>query len=133
VNARRTIDAPGAPAMQGPYSHAVQHGDLLFCSGMIPLDPASGDLVTGSPGAETELCLRNLEAICEAAGTDLSRAIRVTIFMTDVTAYEEINLAYGRFFADSPPARMAIGAAALPKGAGLEIEAIVSMVQDDVA
>lgn len=124
---RDLIAAPAAPAAIGPYSHAVRHEGLLFCSGQIPLDPATGDLVDASVGAETERCLKNLAAVCEAAGTALDKTVKATIYTTVLDRFEEINEAYGAFFAESPPARAAIGVAALPKGAKVEIEAIVAV------
>src|SRR5215470_8976332 len=106
---RTPVHAPGAPGAIGPYSHAVRSGDLLFCSGMIPVDPQTEELVSASIGAETERCLRNLEAVCEAGGTSLAQAIKMTIYTTELERFAEINEAYGAFFQDAPPARAAIG------------------------
>jgi 2-iminobutanoate/2-iminopropanoate deaminase len=125
--ARQVLNAPGAPAAIGPYSHAVRHGELLFCSGQIPLDPATGELVGGGPAEQAERCLRNLQAVCEAAGTTLARALRVTVYMTDLGAFAEVNERYGKFFPSEPPARVAIGVASLPRGAQVEIDAIVAL------
>src|SRR3954452_7180412 len=124
---RTPVKTSEAPAAIGPYSQAIRHGDLLFCSGQIPLDPASGEYVSGSLGEETTRCLENLAAVCRAAGTGLDRALRLTIFTTRLEGFAEINAAYGAFFADAPPARAAIGVAALPKGAQVEIDAIVAL------
>lgn len=124
---RRTIDAEGAPAAIGPYSHAVVAQGLLFCSGQIPLDPESGDLVGESAAEQATQCLRNLEAVCSAAGTGLDRAVRVTIYTTELDRFAEINEAYGEFFPSDPPARAAIGVAALPKGATVEMDAVVAL------
>jgi len=124
---RETVEAPQAPPAIGPYSHAVIHDGLLFCSGQIPLDPGSGELVGDSVAAEAEQCLRNLQAVCEAAGTDLGSAVRMTIYTTELDRFAEINEAYGAFFPASPPARAAVGVAALPKGARVEIDAIVAV------
>lgn len=124
---RHTIDAPAAPAAVGPYSHAVRAGGLLFCSGQIPLDPATGELVGPSAGEQAARCLQNLSAVCEAAGTTLQRALRVTIYMTDMSAFGEVNEVYGSFFEVDPPARAAVGVAALPKGAAVEMDAIVAL------
>src|SRR5271169_1204680 len=124
---REAVEAPGAPAAIGPYSHAVRAAGLLWCSGQIPLDPQSGE-ITGSTAAEqAERCLQNLRAVCEAAGTELSRAVRMTVYMTDLGAFAEVNEVYGRFFASEPPARVAIGVAALPRGAQVEIDAVVAL------
>jgi 2-iminobutanoate/2-iminopropanoate deaminase len=124
---RQTVDAPGAPAAIGPYSHAVRAGGLLFCSGQIPLDPASGELVGETPAEQARRCLENLVEVCVAAGTTLQRAVRLTIYTTDLGAFAEINDAYAAFFASDPPARAAVGVAALPKGALVEIDAIVAL------
>jgi 2-iminobutanoate/2-iminopropanoate deaminase len=124
---RIAVTAPDAPGAIGPYSHAIRHDGLLFCSGQLPLDPASGELVDDSPAAETTRCLENLGTICGAAGTELGRAVRLTIYTTRLDAFAEINEAYGAFFDDGPPARVAIGVAALPKGAAVEIDAIVAV------
>jgi 2-iminobutanoate/2-iminopropanoate deaminase len=126
---RRAVHAPDAPAAVGPYSHAVTvSGTLLFCSGQIPLDPATGELVDGGPGDQATRCLQNLEAVCEAAGTTLESAVRVGVFLTDLGGdWGEVNAAYERFFDSDPPARAAVGVAALPKGARVEIDAIVAL------
>jgi 2-iminobutanoate/2-iminopropanoate deaminase len=124
---RVAVSAPDAPAAIGPYSHAISHDGLLFCSGALPLDPGSGELVGDSPGEETTKCLENLGAICRAADTELGRALRLTIYTTRLDAFAEINDAYGAFFDSAPPARVAIGVAALPKGAAVEIDAIVAV------
>jgi 2-iminobutanoate/2-iminopropanoate deaminase len=125
--ARLTIAADRAPAAIGPYSHAVRHGDTLYCSGAIPLDPGSGEPVGDSIGAETAQCLRNLAAVCEAAGTGLEQALRLTIYTTELERFAAINEAYGEFFANEPPARVAVGVAALPKGVRVEIDAVVAV------
>ena len=128
ANDRVTIDAPGAPAAVGPYSHAVRSGELLFCSGQIPLDPASGEIVGDSAAEQARRCLENLEAVCAEAGTNLERALRLTVYMIDLGEFAAVNEVYGSFFPDGePPARVAIGVAALPKGAQVEIDAIVSL------
>jgi 2-iminobutanoate/2-iminopropanoate deaminase len=127
MSERTAVTAPGAPEAIGPYSHAVRHGDVLYCSGALPLDPDSGELVDASRSAETERCLRNLAAVCEAAGTELGRALRLTVYTTDLGSFAEINEAYASFFDQAPPARVAVGVAALPKGVGVEIDAIVAI------
>jgi 2-iminobutanoate/2-iminopropanoate deaminase len=122
---RDTISAPGAPAAIGPYSHAVSAAGLLFCSGQIPLDPATGELVGDTSAEQARRCLENLGAVCKAAGATLQRAVRVTIYMTDLAAFAEVNEVYGGFFDDEPPARVTVGVAQLPKGAKVEIDAVV--------
>ncbi|HEY2216825.1 MAG TPA: Rid family detoxifying hydrolase [Solirubrobacteraceae bacterium] len=126
-SARETIDANGAPPAVGPYSHAVRAGDLLFCSGQIPLDPHSGELVGETPAEQARRCLENLSEVCVAAGTSLQQAVRLTIYTTRLSAFAEINDAYASFFPQSPPARAAVGVAELPKGALVEIDAVVAL------
>jgi 2-iminobutanoate/2-iminopropanoate deaminase len=127
VSERETVFAAGAPAAIGPYSHAVRWGETLYCSGQIPLDPATGELVGGGAAAQARRCLDNLAAVCEAAGTSLSRALRVTIYMTDLDEFAAVNEAYASFFPADPPARVTVGVAQLPKGAYVEVEAVVAL------
>ena len=124
---REPLQAPNAPAAVGPYAHAVRAGGLLFCSGQIPLDPRTGDLVGASAGEQAGRCLENLAAVCEAAGATLGDAVRLTVYMTDMRAFAEVNDVYGSFFESDPPARVAIGVAALPRGAMVEIDAVVAL------
>jgi len=124
---REAVSAPAAPAAIGPYSHAVRAGELLFCSGQIPLDPASGELVGATAGEQARRCLENLSAVCEAAGASLARAVRVTVYMTDLAAFAEVNEVYAGFFAEQPPARVAVGVAQLPRGAMVEVDAVVAL------
>ncbi|HEX8083080.1 MAG TPA: Rid family detoxifying hydrolase [Solirubrobacteraceae bacterium] len=125
---RETVHAPGAPAAVGAYSHAVKAGDLLFCSGQVALDPETNELVGDTPADQVRRCLENLSAVCEAAGTSLDRAVRCGVFLTDLAgAWAEVNEAYAAFFPGDPPARAAIGVAALPKGAQVEVDAIVAL------
>ena len=126
MSERKTLTAPGAPAAIGPYSHAVSAGGLLYCSGQIPLDPATGELEGNGAGEQARRALQNLEAVCAAAGTSLARAVKVTIYMTDLAAFAEVNDVYASFFNADPPARVTIGVAQLPKGAQVEIDAIVA-------
>jgi 2-iminobutanoate/2-iminopropanoate deaminase len=129
VTGRTIVSTDAAPAAIGPYSQAVRHGGVLYCSGQIPLDPASGEPVGDSVADETRQCLRNLAAVCEAAGADLSRALRLTVYTTELDRFAEINEAYAEFFDADPPARAAIGVAALPKGVRVEIDAIVAAAE----
>ena len=124
---RKTIDADGAPAAVGPYSHAVEANGLLFCSGQIPLDAESGEIVGTTPAEQARRCLENLQTVCRAAGAELGDAVRCTVYMTDLSAFAEVNEVYAEFFAADPPARAAVGVSALPKGALVEIDAIVSL------
>jgi 2-iminobutanoate/2-iminopropanoate deaminase len=124
---REPVTAPDAPEAIGPYVHAVRAGDLLFCSGQIPLDARTGDLVGETPSEQAGRCLENLAAVCQAAGASLGDAVRVTVYLTDMSAFPSVNEVYGSFFEASPPARVAIGVAALPRGAQVEIDAVVAL------
>jgi 2-iminobutanoate/2-iminopropanoate deaminase len=124
---REAVTAMGAPDAVGPYSHAVKAGGLLFCSGQIPLDPQTKQLVEGSVGDRTTRCLENLAIVCAAAGAELSDAVRMGIYVTDMATFKEVNEAYGAFFGEDPPARSAIGVAALPLGADVEVDAVVAL------
>src|SRR3712207_1273751 len=115
---RETVTALGAPEAVGPYSHAVKAGGLLFCSGQVALDPDSGELVGESAGDQARRCLENLSVVAAAAGASLATdAVRLTVYLTDIEAFNEVNEVYGSFFEGDPPARVAFGVAALPKGA----------------
>jgi 2-iminobutanoate/2-iminopropanoate deaminase len=124
---REPVSAPDAPAAVGPYVHAIRTGDLLFCSGQIPLDPRTGDLVGANAGAQAGRCLENLAAVCHAAGATLGDAVRLTVYLTDMATFAEVNEVYESFFESNPPARVAIGVAALPRGAKVEIDAVVAL------
>jgi 2-iminobutanoate/2-iminopropanoate deaminase len=124
---RTIVTAPEAPSAIGPYSHAVAAGGLLFCSGQLPLDPATGELSGATPAEQARRCLDNLAAVCSAAGTSLASAVRITVYLTDLTAFEHVNQAYATYFDDAPPARVAIGVASLPRGAQVEIDATVAL------
>jgi 2-iminobutanoate/2-iminopropanoate deaminase len=102
-------------------------GGLPYCSGQTPLDPETGELVGATAGAQARQCLENLAAVCAAARTRLDSAVRMTIYMTDLAGFAEVNDVYGEFFPGPPPARVTIGVAALPKGASVEIDAIVAL------
>ena len=120
----RSADAPEAI---GPYSQAVRAGELLFCSGQIPLDPQTGEIVGASAAEQARRCLENLQAVCAAAGTTLERALRVTVYLVDLGEWTAVNEVYESFFTAEPPARVAIGVAALPRGAYVEIDAVVAL------
>jgi 2-iminobutanoate/2-iminopropanoate deaminase len=126
---RHPVQAERAPAAIGAYSHGVVSNGLLFCSGQIPLDPATGELVEGGVGDQTRRCLDNLAAVCEAAGATLGDAVRLTVYAADLAGdWAEINEAYGAYFGeDAAPARAAIGVAALPRGSRVEIDAVVAL------
>jgi 2-iminobutanoate/2-iminopropanoate deaminase len=126
---RQPVHSESAPAAIGAYSHGVVSSGLLFCSGQIPLDPDTGELVDGGVGDQTRRCLDNLSAVCEAAGAKLTDAVRLTVYCADLAGdWQEVNDAYGAYFGDDDaPARAAIGVAALPRGARIEIDAVVAL------
>jgi 2-iminobutanoate/2-iminopropanoate deaminase len=124
---RDSVTAPGAPAAVGPYVHAVRAGELLFCSGQVGLDPKSGELAGATAAEQAGRCLENLAAVCEAAGTTLGHAVRLTLYLTDIGDFHEVNEVYSLFFESDPPARVAVGVAALPLGAKVEIDAVVAL------
>jgi 2-iminobutanoate/2-iminopropanoate deaminase len=124
---RRVINTTDAPEAVGPYSHAVVSGGLVFCSGQVALDPASGELVGDTPAEQARRCLENLRAVCAAAGADLADAVRCTVYLTDIGAFADVNEVYAEFFPSDPPARVAYAVSALPKGAQVEIDAIVAL------
>lgn len=124
---RQIVHADAAPAAVGPYSQAVAAAGLLFCSGQIPLDPGSGELLGDNAAEQATQCLRNLSAVCAAAGASLSDAVKVTIYMTDLSEFARVGDAYVSFFDEQPPARVTVGVAALPRDAQVEIDAIVAL------
>jgi 2-iminobutanoate/2-iminopropanoate deaminase len=125
---RESVSTESAPAAIGPYSQGMRAGGLLFCSGQIPLEPSTGELVKEDIEGQTRRCLENLSAVAEAAGGSLADAVRCTVFLTDMNDFARVNEVYAEFFAgDQPPARVAVAVAALPKGADVEIDAIVAL------
>ena len=121
----RTAVATGlAPAAIGPYSQAIDVGCLLFCSGQLGLDPASGDFVEGGVGAQAERAMESLGAVLEAAGLSFADVVKTTIFLADMADFPTVNAVYARFMPEPPPARSTVQVAALPKGGLVEIEAI---------
>jgi 2-iminobutanoate/2-iminopropanoate deaminase len=125
--ARTAIQSGDAPAAIGPYSQAIRHGDTLWCSGQIPLDPATGELIDGDAAAQAERCLQSLAAVAEAAGATLADAVRCTVYLTDLADFAAVNEVYGRFMTDPAPARVCVQVAALPRGAAVEIDAVVAL------
>ena len=116
-----------APAAIGPYSQAIVSGDHVFLSGQVPIDPKTGELVTGDITVQTERVLDNLGAVLEAAGSDFSHVVKTTIFLTDLGDFQAVNATYAKRFTAAPPARATIQVSALPKGAKVEIEAIARL------
>ena len=123
---KRTISTDDAPAAVGAYSQATTNGDLLITAGQLPLT-TDGDLLDDEPvGEQTRQCLRNVAAILESEGLSLSDVLKTTVFLDDINDFDAFNEAYGEFFDEAPPARSAVEAGAVPKGAAVEIEAIAT-------
>lgn len=127
--ARDVIHTDRAPAAVGPYSQAVRVGNLVFTAGQVGIDPTTGQLREGLE-AQTRQVMANLQAVLQAAGADLSTVVKTTIFMTDLSAFKQVNAIYGEYFREAPPARSTVQVAALPLGALIEIEA-VAVIRDE--
>jgi len=124
---RRAIETEAAPAPIGPYSQAVAADGVLYCSGQVPLEPATGELIEGGAAEQARRCLENLDAVCRAGGASLSEAVRIGIYLTDMSAFPEVNEVYASFFSEPFPVRTTVGVAALPKGALVEMDATVPL------
>ena len=124
---RQTIHTPLAPQAIGTYSQAVRAGDTVYISGQIPLDPASGQLVSGDIEAEIRRVFENLKAIATAAGGSLAQVVKLTVFLTDLAHFGKVNEIMATYFAEPYPARAAVGVAQLPRGARVEMECILSL------
>ena len=123
---RVSVSTESAPAAIGPYSQGMKAGELLFCSGQVPLEPSTGELVKEDIEGQARRCLQNLSAVAEAGGGSLANAVRCTVYLTDMGDFARVNEVYAEFFGgDDPPARVAVAVAGLPKGADVEIDAIV--------
>ena len=120
----QAVHTDSAPAAIGPYSQAVTVDGWLFASGQIPLDPATGELVTGSVAEQTDQVFKNLAAVLTEGGTSLSSVVKTTVYLVDMGTFAEMNEVYGRHFGDHRPARATVAVAALPKGVDVEIDAI---------
>lgn len=118
------IHTDSAPRAIGPYSQAITLDNLVFCSGQIPIDPATGNLIEGDASAQTQRVLQNLSAVLEAAGSDLQHVVKTTVFLQSMNDFAAMNAVYATWFTTTPPARSTIEVAKLPKGALVEIEAI---------
>lgn len=121
------ISTDKAPAAIGPYSQAIRHGDLLFVSGQLPIDRATGEFVSDDAVAQMQQCLKNIAAIAQAAGTDISKTIKTTILLTDLSGFAAINEVYGAAFISPYPARATFEVSALPKGAKVEVDAVIAL------
>jgi 2-iminobutanoate/2-iminopropanoate deaminase len=118
------IETKGAPAPIGPYSQAVESGGFVFCSGQIPLDPVSGQVLTGSVGEQTELVMKNISAVLQAASLDFHNIVKTTIFLTDMGDFPAVNEVYGKYFKAEAPARSTVAVQGLPRGVKVEIEVL---------
>jgi len=121
---KKIISTSEAPAAIGPYSQAVRNGNFLFCSGQIPLDPKSGQIVAGDIAAQTRRVLDNIRAVLKAEGLTFENIVKTTIFLTDLGDFQTVNETYGSYFKQQAPARSTVQVSALPKGAKIEIEVI---------
>jgi 2-iminobutanoate/2-iminopropanoate deaminase len=121
---KKIISTAEAPGAIGPYSQAVRSGRLLFCSGQIPLDPKSGQIVPGDIAAQTQRVLNNIAAVLGAEGLTFDQVVKTTIFLTNFGDFQTVNEIYGSYFKQDPPARSTVQVSALPKGANVEIEVI---------
>jgi 2-iminobutanoate/2-iminopropanoate deaminase len=124
---RQTVNADPGPPAAGPYSHAVVSNGFVFLSGQTPVDPDTGKLIEGSIGDQTRRCLDNLQIVAQAAGAQLTDAVRVGIYVTDISTFSDVNEAYATYFTSDPPARSTIGVAALPLGAEVEMDAVLAL------
>jgi 2-iminobutanoate/2-iminopropanoate deaminase len=122
---RRAVETDRAPVPIGPYSQALEAGGILYCSGQVPLDPESGELVEGGIAEQARRCLESLDAVCREAGTSLAEAARITIYLTDLSLFAELNEVYSDFFSEPFPVRTTVGVAELPQGALVEMDATV--------
>jgi 2-iminobutanoate/2-iminopropanoate deaminase len=123
---KKVIQTNQAPAAIGPYSQAIDIGPLVFCSGQIPLDPVTGQVLSGDVKAQTELVMKNIEAVLAAAGLNFKDVIKSTIFLTNMADFQTVNEVYGRFFPEQPPARSTVAVAGLPRGVNVEIEVLAA-------
>ena len=121
---KKIINSASAPKAIGPYSQAVEDGGLVFTSGVLPVDPVTGEIYSGDVQVQTELILNNLENILKEAGCTLKNVVKTPVYMTDLTKFAEMNATYDTFFKENPPARTTLQVVALPKGSVVEIEAI---------
>jgi 2-iminobutanoate/2-iminopropanoate deaminase len=124
MSAKQIVSTPAAPAAIGPYSQAVKAQGLVFASGQIPLDPATGQIVEGDIQAQTKRVMENLGAVLAAAGSSFDRVVKSTIYLTNLGDFAKVNETYGSYFPSEPPARATVQVAALPRGVSVEIDVI---------
>lgn len=125
-SSKTAVHADAAPKALGPYSQAIVAGGVVYCAGQIPIDPATGQVVAGGIGEQTRQVLKNLRAVLQAAGSDLDRAVKTTVFLKSMDSFTAMNEIYGRpeFFGSTPPARTTVEAARLPRDVLIEIEVV---------
>lgn len=121
---KKVILTQEAPAPIGPYSQAIQMGNMLFCSGQIPIDPKTNQVFTGDLKTQTELVMKNVEAVLKAGGCDFKNVVKTTIFLTNMADFATVNEVYGKYFTELPPARSTVAVAGLPKGVNVEVEVL---------
>jgi 2-iminobutanoate/2-iminopropanoate deaminase len=121
---KEIVSTENAPGAIGPYSQAIKAGGMVFCSGQIPIDPATGEFVSDVVSEQTEQVLKNLSEVLNAAGTSLDGVVKTTVFLADMNDFAEMNEVYGRYFSDNKPARATVQAARLPRDAKVEIDCI---------
>lgn len=121
---KESVQTENAPKAIGPYSQAIKANGMLFASGQVPIDPATGEIIIGTIGEQTERVFRNLQAVLEAAGTSFDKVVKTTVFLADLKDFAEMNQAYAKFFAEAPPARSTVEVSRLPKDARVEIDLI---------
>ena len=121
------VSTENAPGAIGPYSQAIKANGMVFCSGQIPIDPATGQFVSDDVAEQTEQVFKNLEAVLEAAGTELGKVVKTTVFLADMNDFTAMNDVYGRWFSENKPARATVQAARLPRDARVEIECIATV------
>jgi 2-iminobutanoate/2-iminopropanoate deaminase len=126
---RQAISAPDAPKAMGAYSPAIRAGNLLFVSGQIPIEPASGNLVTGDIAAQAEQVMKNVSALLKAAGAGFDHVVRTTVYLTDMNEFAAMNEVYSRFVVDPPPARATVQVARLPRDVKIEVD-VIAMIPE---
>jgi reactive intermediate/imine deaminase len=124
---REAIHTDAAPAAIGTYSQAIRHNDTVYVSGQIPLDPATGEVVSEEIGAQINQVFENLRNVAAAAGSDLTKALKVTVFLTDLSHFAQVNEVMAQYFSEPYPARAAVEVAGLPKGVQVEADAVLSI------
>jgi 2-iminobutanoate/2-iminopropanoate deaminase len=125
---KQTVSTDNAPKAIGPYTQAIVHNGIAYLSGQIPLDPATGQVIEGGIAEQTERVFENLKAVLEASGSSLDAVLKTTVYLRDIADFPKMNEVYGRYFTAAPPARSTIQAAALPRNAMVEIDAIAAVI-----